>query len=1150
MQITRFSLLASRFSLLASRFSLLACSGSRPARLLAALLSPCAPAVALAQPEPNYAREQEIAQMGEVTPNVAADFDPVLGTPTFIRSTTAYLTRRSTRTPAQVVADFVNDNPATFGVSLGGGALTGAAQFPEAEFRVIRDFVTPTLGPTGVRHLTYQQQHNGQDIYGSILTANVTGDGMLVNISSRFVAAPAGAAAITPPTCGARNAVAAACDEMDDARIADITNLIDPGDDCTTDWTVGHAYHGVGETALLVRSVLCSLPGEGVVQAWWVRLPANPDAEDASWECVIRHTDLSLLTVGDMTMRCQPDPVSFFVHKDVSPVPGIPGLDTFPETASIDTECEIRALLDDISDCGTALNDSRAWLVITAADVQPWSPNGWLNERFDEPGTVYSICQSTNPSITCGNNVRVRITEHTAPIPGPGRQFGLGHDHRSAESAATLAFVTANEWHDRMTLLGFNEEAGNYQHINFTGLGQAADALDVRVNPGGLSNSATNNYPAGVEDGRQTIIAFNAYSTTYDGLRYVVHDRTALYHELTHAMSVRLHPGTPFMATGSLGDFDQTLALWEGWCDAMAILLATDPTDNPDVNYPVFTWPGRYRGGLAAGVTQHYYFGGNMFYPYTPNKNAFNPTIRKATNPLTYGHIDPGTGGGPPPKPLPTYAEAPFNPIRDSVATLPPANPPPTRVPQTVRTNKYFAGSIWCTAIIDARAELAHDVGMAEANAVMLQLAVDAMKLDPGTPNFPQSRDSILQADLARFGGIHYAALMRGFARRGLGVDAACSGSAAVGVQESFEPPPDKVAVFFPEGVPYTIDTCEESTIEVLAVGMHSPITHLRGAATPNPQSIGLTGQDATPGDQPGMYLISLTPAPCRQAWTFWVEATTETSSQFQVCSDPTEFMAGEESVAFFDDMEAGTNEWATAMVPPVSGNTYADEGRWERVYPDGGFAMPARDVTPGAGQQCWVTDNRRNVFFPNSFQDVDSPGDGVYLTSPTLPVWSNTKVLVELSLWYASQDGEPTDAECVIEWVRQGDDPVPIIGPLSPVNSAKVWRRVRGTVDTGVLNGVFPSLRIRFIDSPPDSIVEGGVDDVRISMIFHCRDCCDGDMNMDGNVDQDDVTYLQNVINGGGNPAGTDPDFNHDGNADYNDVVALINYIGGAGCP
>jgi hypothetical protein len=60
----------------------------------------------------------------------------------------------------------------------------------------------------------------------------------------------------------------------------------------------------------------------------------------------------------------------------------------------------------------------------------------------------------------------------------------------------------------------------------------------------------------------------------------------------------------------------------------------------------------------------------------------------------------------------------------------------------------------------------------------------------------------------------------------------------------------------------------------------------------------------------------------------------------------------------------------------------------------------------------------------------------------------------------------------------------------------------------------------------------------------------CDGDYNQDGNVDQDDVAYLVNVIAGGANPSGRDPDFTRDGNVDQEDYVALVNVIAGGPCP
>jgi hypothetical protein len=60
----------------------------------------------------------------------------------------------------------------------------------------------------------------------------------------------------------------------------------------------------------------------------------------------------------------------------------------------------------------------------------------------------------------------------------------------------------------------------------------------------------------------------------------------------------------------------------------------------------------------------------------------------------------------------------------------------------------------------------------------------------------------------------------------------------------------------------------------------------------------------------------------------------------------------------------------------------------------------------------------------------------------------------------------------------------------------------------------------------------------------------CDPDYNQDGNIDQDDVAYLVNVIAGGPNPSGRDPDFNGDGNIDQDDYRALVDVVAGGPCP
>ena len=60
----------------------------------------------------------------------------------------------------------------------------------------------------------------------------------------------------------------------------------------------------------------------------------------------------------------------------------------------------------------------------------------------------------------------------------------------------------------------------------------------------------------------------------------------------------------------------------------------------------------------------------------------------------------------------------------------------------------------------------------------------------------------------------------------------------------------------------------------------------------------------------------------------------------------------------------------------------------------------------------------------------------------------------------------------------------------------------------------------------------------------------CDPDYNQDGNVDQDDIACLAQLIAGDTSCSPLDPDFNRDGNVDQDDIDALAQVVGGAPCP
>lgn len=67
---------------------------------------------------------------------------------------------------------------------------------------------------------------------------------------------------------------------------------------------------------------------------------------------------------------------------------------------------------------------------------------------------------------------------------------------------------------------------------------------------------------------------------------------------------------------------------------------------------------------------------------------------------------------------------------------------------------------------------------------------------------------------------------------------------------------------------------------------------------------------------------------------------------------------------------------------------------------------------------------------------------------------------------------------------------------------------------------------------------------------VFTTVTACDPDVNCDGNVDQDDVICIIDVVAGNPGCECVDADFNQDGNVDQDDVIAIIGVVAGGPCP
>jgi lysophospholipase L1-like esterase len=113
----------------------------------------------------------------------------------------------------------------------------------------------------------------------------------------------------------------------------------------------------------------------------------------------------------------------------------------------------------------------------------------------------------------------------------------------------------------------------------------------------------------------------------------------------------------------------------------------------------------------------------------------------------------------------------------------------------------------------------------------------------------------------------------------------------------------------------------------------------------------------------------------------------------------------------------------------------------------------------------------------------------------------------------------------------------------------------LKAEVEAGALFDAFlasPACKMRARDVPCGTsdpcafrggVLPAGPPDLRL-------DPCDGDMNGDGNVDQDDVALLVDAVAGADVPIARPADVNGDGNVDQDDVAWLINLVAGAPCP
>ncbi len=433
--------------------------------------------------------------------------------------------------------------------------------------RVHQDYETKH---NGLRHLRWQQQKDGLDIYGATFALNLTEAGEIVTVSSRALHLPkVRFHRIEKVT--ADEAIRLAKAHLEGERPREPSRI---------------------PTSDLRPPVSCWFPLDmlSAVLSWDI-LAAAPDG--ATHRLIVR-ADTGKV-VEDLNLTWGLEPITLRVYTNDSPTPFSPGMNAptnyTPPTAT------------------------QALVTVTALDTNA-SPQGWVPDGSNEQA---------------GNNVDAYEDGDNDDQPDMLHR-DTGVPYRTFERGGLLtvserqAFYWGNVFHDRVYALGFDEAAGNFQEANFGRGGRDADRMRIevwngaRVLPLGQYNQANITV---LNDGHRprmqlhlwNMAAQEPYNPLSPGMRDSALDAEVIFHEYTHGLCARLIGDGYGLSTV------QSRGMAEGWSDFVALSLLSQPSDDVHGCYAF----GAYVNARA-DWTNNYYFGIRRF-PYSTDMNKAPQTF-------------------------------------------------------------------------------------------------------------------------------------------------------------------------------------------------------------------------------------------------------------------------------------------------------------------------------------------------------------------------------------------------------------------------------------------------------------------------------------------------------------------------------------------
>ncbi|KAI8322361.1 hypothetical protein GQ54DRAFT_333282 [Martensiomyces pterosporus] len=346
-------------------------------------------------------------------------------------------------------------------------------------------------------------------------------------------------------------------------------------------------------------------------------------------------------------------------------------------------------------------NDGSRQVVVNPANSAA-SPKGWVSSGTTIGNNVWAQNNPTGGN-AWQNNYR--------PKAAAGNVFDYPIDLTKqpstyVDAAIAQLFYTVNTMHDLSFLYGFDEAAGNFQDVNYSGKGRGGDGVIANAQDGSGTNNANFATPPDGQRPRMRMYVFTKTDPNRDG----DFEQNIVAHEFTHGISNRLTGGPS--NTNCLNDLESG-GMGEGWSDTVANIIRIKVGDTRSKD----TVMGQYSFGKRIRK-----------YPYSTNTT---------TNPEIYSTIDD-----------PSYQEV--HAVGEVWAAI-------------------LYEAIWNLIDANGISPDLFSHDLTKGNALALQIILDGMKLQPCNPDFIAARDAILQAEQNLTGGKNRCALWKGFAKRGLG---------------------------------------------------------------------------------------------------------------------------------------------------------------------------------------------------------------------------------------------------------------------------------------------------------------------------------------------------------------------------------------------